>query len=42
MLNEMNQRNELVAATKIWRRMYPSEEHLARKGLEFMKARWEG
>ncbi len=33
---------ELAAATRIWRRMFPSEEHLARKGLEFMKSRWEG
>ena len=32
---------DLAAATKIWRRMYPSEEHLATKGLEFMKSRWE-
>lgn len=32
---------ELAAATKIWRRMYPSEEHVAQKGLEFMKQRWE-
>ena len=29
---------ELVAATKIWRRMYQSEEQLARDGLAFMKA----
>ena len=29
---------ELVAATKIWRRMYESEEQLARDGLAFMKA----
>ncbi|MFT7641434.1 MAG: D-psicose/D-tagatose/L-ribulose 3-epimerase [Pirellulaceae bacterium] len=29
---------ELVAATKIWRRMYESEEQLAKDGLEFMKA----
>ena len=29
---------ELVAATKIWRRMYESEEKLARDGLAFMKA----
>ncbi len=28
---------ELAAATKIWRRMYPSEEQLARDGLAFMK-----
>ncbi len=35
---------ELVAATKIWRRMYESEEQLAKDGLEFMKtnvgSRW--
>jgi len=29
----------IAAATKIWRRMFPSEEHLATKGLEFMKSR---
>lgn len=29
---------ELVAATKIWRRMYQSEEQLARDGLAFMKS----
>jgi D-psicose/D-tagatose/L-ribulose 3-epimerase len=29
----------IAAATKIWRRMYPSEEHLVTKGLAFMKAR---
>jgi len=29
---------ELAAATKIWRRMYESEEQLARDGLAFMKA----
>jgi D-psicose/D-tagatose/L-ribulose 3-epimerase len=29
---------ELVAATKIWRRMYQSEQQLARDGLAFMKA----
>ena len=28
---------ELAAATKIWRRMYQSEEQLARDGLAFMK-----
>lgn len=33
---------ELAAATKIWRRMFPSEEHLAKEGLKFMKRRWEG
>jgi len=36
--------DKLVAATKIWRRMYDSEEQLARDGLAFMKsqvaARW--
>jgi D-psicose/D-tagatose/L-ribulose 3-epimerase len=32
---------ELAAATKIWRRMFPSEEHVARRGLAFMKSRWE-
>ena len=31
---------ELVAATKIWRRMYESEEQLARDGLAFMKEQW--
>jgi len=31
---------ELVAATKIWRRMYQSEEQLARDGLAFMKAEY--
>ena len=31
---------DLAAATKIWRRMYPSEEHLAKNALHFMKARW--
>jgi D-psicose/D-tagatose/L-ribulose 3-epimerase len=30
----------LVAATKIWRRMYESEEQLAREGLEFMRSEW--
>ena len=29
---------EIAAATKIWRRMYESEEQLARDGLAFMKA----
>jgi D-psicose/D-tagatose/L-ribulose 3-epimerase len=29
---------DLAAATKIWRRMFPSEEHLATQGLAFMKA----
>jgi D-psicose/D-tagatose/L-ribulose 3-epimerase len=31
---------ELVAATKIWRRMYKSEEQLAHEGLTFMKAEY--
>lgn len=30
---------DLAAATRIWRRMYESEEQLAREGLEFMKSR---
>lgn len=29
----------LAAATKIWRRMFPTEEHLAVNGLKFMKSR---
>lgn len=33
---------DLAAATKIWRRMFPSEEYLATNGLKFMKQRWEG
>ena len=33
---------DLAAATKIWRRMFPSEEHLATNALAFMKSRWEG
>lgn len=32
---------DLAAATKIWRRMFPTEEHLATEGLKFMKSRWE-
>jgi D-psicose/D-tagatose/L-ribulose 3-epimerase len=32
----------LAAATKIWRRMYPSEEYLSTRALRFMKARWQG
>lgn len=28
---------ELAAATKIWRRMFPSEEYLAKNALDFMK-----
>ncbi|MFP6676371.1 MAG: sugar phosphate isomerase/epimerase family protein [Pirellulaceae bacterium] len=31
---------ELAAATKIWRRMYDSEEQLARDGLAFMKQKY--
>lgn len=30
---------DLAAATRIWRRMFPNEEHLAKSGLEFMKSR---
>lgn len=33
---------ELAAATRIWRRMFPSEEYLAKNGLQFMKSSWEG
>ncbi|MCA9024444.1 MAG: sugar phosphate isomerase/epimerase [Planctomycetaceae bacterium] len=33
---------DLAAATKIWRRMFPTEEYLATEGLKFMKSRWEG
>jgi len=33
---------DLAAATKIWRRMFPTEEHLAKNALAFMKERWEG
>ncbi|MEX1232755.1 MAG: sugar phosphate isomerase/epimerase [Planctomycetaceae bacterium] len=32
---------DLAAATKIWRRMFPSEEYLVTKALKFMKSRWE-
>jgi len=32
---------ELAAATKIWRRMYETEEQLARDALTFMKSEWE-
>jgi D-psicose/D-tagatose/L-ribulose 3-epimerase len=32
----------LAAATKIWRKMYPSEDYLASNALAFMKSRWEG
>jgi D-psicose/D-tagatose/L-ribulose 3-epimerase len=30
----------LAAATKIWRRMFDTEEQLARQGLAFMKGQW--
>jgi D-psicose/D-tagatose/L-ribulose 3-epimerase len=33
---------DLAAATKIWRRMFPTEEQLAKNALAFMKRRWEG
>jgi len=33
---------DLAAATKIWRRMFPSEEYLATRALKFMKHHWEG
>jgi D-psicose/D-tagatose/L-ribulose 3-epimerase len=33
---------DLAAATKIWRRMFPDEEYLAKQALRFMKSRWEG
>eukprot|EP00456_Euglypha_rotunda_P070094 TRINITY_DN619_c0_g2_i1.p1 TRINITY_DN619_c0_g2~~TRINITY_DN619_c0_g2_i1.p1 ORF type:complete len:106 (-),score=31.64 TRINITY_DN619_c0_g2_i1:208-525(-) len=32
----------LAAATKIWRRMYPSEEYLAQHALAFMKRMMAG
>ena len=32
---------DLAAATKIWRRMYESEQQLATDALAFMKRRWE-
>lgn len=32
---------ELAAATKIWRKMYETEEQLARDAVEFMKSEWE-
>ncbi len=32
----------LVAATKIWRRMYENEEQLAEDGLKFMRRQWLG
>ncbi len=33
---------ELAAATKIWRRMFPTEEYLAQNALAFMKKNMEG
>lgn len=33
---------DLAAATKIWRKMFTTEEDLAKNGLAFMKSRWEG
>ena len=33
---------ELAAATKIWRKMFDTEEQLARDALAFMKKNWEG
>lgn len=33
---------DLAAATKIWRRMFPDEETLAKNALAFMKKNWEG
>lgn len=32
----------LAAATKIWRKMFPDEEHLAKHALQFMKSNWAG
>lgn len=32
---------DIAAATKIWRRMFPSEEYLAKNALAFMKSNWE-
>jgi D-psicose/D-tagatose/L-ribulose 3-epimerase len=31
---------ELAAATCIWRKMFPSEEHVATRGLEFIRKNW--
>jgi len=33
---------DLAAATKIWRKMYDTEEKLCSDALAFMKSRWEG
>ncbi|MBL4605940.1 MAG: sugar phosphate isomerase/epimerase [Flavobacteriaceae bacterium] len=32
---------DMVSSMHIWRKMYPNEEYLAKKGLEFMKNSWE-
>jgi len=31
---------ELAAATCIWRKMFPSEEHVATRGIKFIQRRW--
>jgi len=31
---------ELAAATSIWRRMFPSEDHVASRGIQFIRRRW--
>jgi len=31
---------KLAAATRFWRRMFPTEEYLAKNGLNFMKSHW--
>lgn len=33
---------EVAAATCIWRKMAPSEEHVAREGLRFIREQWAG
>jgi D-psicose/D-tagatose/L-ribulose 3-epimerase len=33
---------ELAAATCIWRRMFPDEEHVATRGIQFIRQRWSG
>lgn len=32
---------EVARLTRTWRQMFPSEEHVAREGLRFMRERWE-
>ena len=32
---------ELAAATCVWRQMFPSEEHLARNGLDWIRSNWD-